>query len=115
MPRQPRLLTVVVAALCFALAQPVAGQTRRSSQDMDRQVEKATEVKERHVSSLMALPAVVGAGVGVSKKDPGQAAIQVFVRRALTKKERRAFPKVLEGVPVEIVQSGEFRARTPRP
>jgi hypothetical protein len=35
--------------------------------------------------------------------------IQVFVSRRLTKTERQKFPKVLEGVHLEIVETGEIR------
>jgi hypothetical protein len=85
---------------------------------MERLVEEATAVKDRHIDLLLGLPAVVGAGIGVSGKHPGKAVIQVYVSRRLTGKERRAFPRRLEGVPLEITKTGVFRAppaRTEQP
>jgi hypothetical protein len=75
------------------------------------EVEKATKVKERHADSLMRLPIVVGVGVGASKRYPRRAAIHLFVRREPTAKERRRLPSELEGVPVELQVSGEFKTR----
>ncbi len=77
----------------------------------DRLVKEATAVKERHEKELFRLPAVVGAGVSASTREPGKAAILLYVGRKLTKKERRTFPKELEGVPVEIYLSGPIQAR----
>jgi hypothetical protein len=77
----------------------------------DHLVKEATAVKERHEKELFRLPAVVGAGVGASSRKPGKAAILLYVSRKLTKKERRSFPKELEGVPVEIYESGLIEAR----
>jgi hypothetical protein len=85
---------------------------------MDRLVEEATAVKDRHIDLLLGLPGVVGAGIGTSRKHPGKAVIQVYVSRGLTAKERRAFPRRLEGVPLEITKTGVFRAppaRTEQP
>lgn len=77
---------------------------------MDRLVEEATAVKDRHIDFLLGLPGVVGAGIGASKKHPGKAVIQLYVSRRLTSRERRAFPRQLEGVPVETIKTGVFRA-----
>ena len=73
-------------------------------------MKEATAVKERHVASLFRLPAVVGVGVGASDRHPGKAVILVYVSRKLKEKERRSFPKELEGAPVEIEVSGPFVA-----
>lgn len=94
----------VVAAL-----QVCAGQPPSSAHDtMARQIDKATGVKDRHMEFLYSLPAVQGAGVGVSKRRPMRVVIQVFVSRRLTRAERQKFPKVLEGVHLEIVVTGEI-------
>ncbi len=77
---------------------------------MDRQIKEATLIKGRHMERLFALPGVVGAGVGTSKKHPGKAVIQVYVDRPLDAKERKLFPKTLEGVPVEVQETGPIRA-----
>lgn len=76
---------------------------------MDRLIRDATAIKDRHIDRLFALPGVVGAGVGTSKKHPGKAVIQIYVDRPLKAKERRSFPKALEGVPVEVQETGPIR------
>lgn len=67
----------------------------------------ALEVKRRHEDRLMATPGVVGVAVGARD---GRECILVFVdadRPAI----RKAVPRVLEDVDVEIVESGTFTAR----
>lgn len=73
-------------------------------------VEKAAGVLERHGERLKHLPAVVGTGVGASRADRTKAAILVYVSRALSASERARFPAKLEGIAVEIVESGPFVA-----
>ncbi len=80
----------------------------------ERTIRDATAVKERHEKSLFGLPAVVGVGVGASKNDASKAAIQIFVSRSLRRKERAQFPRILEGVPVDIVLTGPVQARPRR-
>ena len=75
---------------------------------MDRRITQATVIKDRHMDFLYTLPAVQGAGIGLAKRNPRQPVIQVFVSRRLQQVERRKFPKVLEGVPVEILVTGAF-------
>lgn len=69
---------------------------------------------ERHGERLRALPAVAGTGVGASRTDRSRAAILVYVSRALTPAERQRFPAQLEGIDVEIVESGPFVALAER-
>lgn len=77
-------------------------------------VEKAAAVLERHGERLRALPAVVGTGVGASRVDRSKAAILVYVSRTLTRAERARFPAQLEGIDVELVESGPFVALAER-
>ena len=102
--------------LCMALllcwnmsaAQPSPVQAERAG--MDRRVREATAVRDKHWRRLSKLPAVVGSGIGLSKKEPGKIAIQILVSRELTDKEKRKFPSSLEGVPVEVIVTGVIRA-----
>lgn len=73
---------------------------------MAPQTEQAIAVQERHMDFLYKLPAVVGAGVGVSRRDPKRVVIQVFTSRRLTRSERQKFPKTLEGIRLEIKVTG---------
>jgi hypothetical protein len=75
---------------------------------MAQQIDHATDIKDRHMDLLYGLPAVQGAGIGVSKRNTRRVVIQVFVNRRLTRAERQKFPKALEGVPVELVETGEI-------
>lgn len=77
---------------------------------MERRVKEITEVKNRHERFLFSLPQVVGVGVGLSQIRRDTLVILIYVKRALKKKERKAFPNTLEGVPVEVIVSGPFRA-----
>jgi hypothetical protein len=63
------------------------------------------DVLQAHTSSLMAIPGVVGTGVGELK---GKPCILVFVRK-LDATLKRELPKELEGHPVEIEEVGEVR------
>lgn len=76
----------------------------------EEEIRRARAVKERHERSLMALPKVTGVGVGASRREPGRAAIVVYVSGRLSAVERRRFPEELEGVDVEVIEAGPFRA-----
>lgn len=75
----------------------------------DPQVEYASQVKDRNDDLLMSLPEVVGHGVGYSLTGSGNVVIRLFVRKA-TDVARRAAPIAIEGVPVEVQETGEFDA-----
>lgn len=94
----------MLAASQACIAQP----HQRTHGKMAQQIDQATAVKDRHMDFLYRLPGVQGAGIGVTKRDSKRAVIQVFVGRRLTKTERQKFPKTLEGVPVEILETGEL-------
>lgn len=63
---------------------------------------KASTVKEKYGKSLLAKPGVRGHGIGHSK---GRDVIVVFVEKD-TKAVRDSLPSELDGVPVEIVETG---------
>lgn len=66
-------------------------------------------VKERHEGRLLAIPGVVGVGVGFSDRVNGQAAIEIYVRQPANSM-RSHLPSSLEGVAVKIVETGEIQA-----
>lgn len=72
-------------------------------------VDAVTRVKERHEGRLLSIPGVVGVGVGLSTRVTGPV-IEIYVKEA-TEALRRALPSSLEGVHVEIVETGEIFAR----
>jgi hypothetical protein len=63
-------------------------------------------VMEAHVEDLMAIPGVVGVAIG--ELDNGTPCIKVMVIE-LTDELDRKIPKTLEGHPVLVVESGEFK------
>lgn len=72
-------------------------------------VDAVRRVKERHEARLLAIPGVVGVGVGRSEKVIGQAAIEIYVKQA-TSSLHGVLPDSLEGVEVKIVETGEIQA-----
>ena len=67
------------------------------------------QVLEQHTDSLMSLPGVVGAGQGECS---GRPCIKVFVLEK-TSELARQIPSTIEGYRVEVVESGEIKARDP--
>ena len=91
-----------VGDTCAALNEP-AGQEWVA----EDQLEYATDVKERHVSRLMADPAVMAVGVGAAGDEPGRAAIVMIVEEG---RAHRPLPSEIEGVPVRVLLSDPIRA-----
>lgn len=63
------------------------------------------ETKAAHTEALMAIPGVVGVGVG---ETAGKPVIRVFVERR-TDEVRERVPASLDGHPVEVVVTGAFK------
>ena len=66
-----------------------------------------TEVLQRHTEHLMSLPGVVGTAEG---ECAGRPCILVLVER-LTPTLRRSLPSELDGIPVEVRETGRIEAR----
>jgi hypothetical protein len=73
------------------------------------QVAWASQVKTRHEDALLQLPQVVGTGIGWAQ-DTGEVVIQLYVA-VLTEQVRQAVPAHIEGIRVQVVETGEFRPR----
>lgn len=72
-------------------------------------VDAVTRVKERHESRLLGIPGVVGIGVGLSDRVAGRPVIEIYVKQA-TDSLRRNLPASIDGVEVNIVETGEIFA-----
>jgi len=85
-----------------------AKKTLNENQKEDGMPEKPIEiVLKEHTDALMAIEGVVGVGQGLcNDKD----CIKVFVVEKTAELEQK-IPDELDGFPVEIVESGEFKAR----
>jgi virginiamycin B lyase len=75
----------------------------------DPAIAAVADIKDRYDDFLLGLPEAVGHGVGYSKSGSGKVVIRLLLRK-LTDAARRSAPSALEGIPVEIVESGEIRS-----
>ena len=71
-------------------------------------VESAKAVRDQHEDELMSIPGAVGTGIAISDQ-PGQPAIEVYVEK-MTPQAQAAAPQDVEGVPLKVIESGEFVA-----
>jgi hypothetical protein len=70
-------------------------------------LKRANQVRDRYEDRLRRLPDVVGVGIG---GDPDNAKIIVLVKK-MTQQLARSIPKNLDGVPVELVETGVIEPR----
>lgn len=81
-------------------------------EEFAQQLEKAIDVANRLAPELLRQSGVIAVGPGVKRRDgkpTGEAAIVVTVRKKLSSKQlqelgEQAFPKQLEGLPVDVVE-----------
>jgi len=86
-------------------APPQAGRVPVNQQLL----EAVTRVKEKHEEMLFAIPEVAGTGVGIADPVYGGLLIEVYVRK-LTPAVERAIPRLLDGVPVRVIETGDIVA-----
>src|SRR5256885_7681454 len=101
--RRAALASIGLAlAACARGGQSVAaGPCVPAQGDLDA----ALAVHTRHTLELMAIPGVLGTGVGVSADC--RAVITIFTREASV----AGLPDTLEGIPVEVRVTGEIHAQ----
>lgn len=89
---------------------------RDSEPDLSPEMARVQQVKQRYQADLLALPNVVGVGVGFKSVNgvPGEElAIVVSVVRKISRDELPAqmmLPEALEGIPVDVIETGELNA-----
>jgi hypothetical protein len=71
-------------------------------------VESAIAVRDQHEDELMNIPGAVGTGIGIGDQSD-QPEIRVYVRKQ-RRHVRVAVPRAVEGMPVEVIESGGFVA-----
>lgn len=71
--------------------------------------DRAAAVLETHRGNLMVTPGVLGAGVGLSGRVDGEAAIVIYVNKNAG--TRPNLPDFIDGIPVSVVLTDEFVAR----
>ena len=70
-------------------------------------IENTTAVKEAHVADLMSQSGIQGVGVAISKDNPAETAIAIYVIRGVS---RSSIPLTIEGVRTQIIEGARFRA-----
>ncbi len=82
----------------------------------DQAVQRALEVKRRHEDELLRKPNVVAVGVGFRTR-AGQPTPEVCIVVSVTRKvpiaqlkRGEALPAVVDGVPIDVIESGPIRA-----
>ena len=73
--------------------------------DKDPEQARLESIQARHQDRVLSLPEVQGIGMG---KEAGRWIFKVFVRKS-SPEGLRAIPTSIEGIPVRVVESGEFR------
>jgi hypothetical protein len=87
-----------------------------SQDEINRQVQRASEVQARYADQLMNKPNVVGLGVGFTTKSgqsTGAVGLIVMVDRKLPVAQlapEDLIPAELDGVPVDVQETGVFSA-----
>ena len=71
--------------------------------------DRASAILETHRGNLMVTPGVIGAGVGLSGRVDGEAAIVIYVNKNAG--ARPNLPDSIDGIPVSVVFTDEFVAR----
>jgi len=106
----PALSSRIGSQLSFVGTTPLeAGSSDLSYGTPDPLVDEVAAVKDRYDDFLFKLPEVVGHGVSYSKNVPGRLVIRLFVKK-LTSVVQKSTPAALEGVPIEIEETGEISA-----
>jgi hypothetical protein len=95
----------VAATVSAASAVEMQAQGIGVSSDV---VAAAAAVRDRHNAELMKISGAVGTGIGVGDQ-PGSATIEVYVTK-LTAQAQQEAPSEIEGTPVRLVETGEFKA-----
>ena len=99
------LLAVIVllTAAVLSCGSPGEVKTRREGAVQEKSIEV---VLTQHTDGLMSLPGVVGTAIG---ECTGKPCIKVLVAKKSPELLKK-IPSTLEGYPVEIDETGEFRA-----
>ena len=87
----------------------MASPIKLPSQVNEKAIENAKQVKERHEESLLSIEVVVRMGVELSETVPDKVVIQVYIQKSPSE-IIPLIPKDLNGVSVEVIETGEFVA-----
>ncbi len=100
---------LVVAFLLLFLPASVLADPPEDLEIPRTQLRDAIHAQERHTDSLMLDPNVVGTAVGVGAH--GHGVVKIFVKDG----QKGGLPGVLDGIPVEVEETGEIFALSEKP
>ncbi len=96
--------TLILAFAIFTLTSCSGDKQKTGEASMPKQT--IQQVLDQHTGEWMALPGVVGTGIG--ERD-GKPCIKVFVAKKTAELEKK-IPSQVDGYPVVIEETGEFKA-----
>lgn len=102
-----RTTAIAVILACSGIAACNTGPGRSESPQKEMPQPAIEEVQDAHTEEWMALPGVVGTGIGLCDGEP---CIRVFLSRPSPETEE-AIPSVVEGYRVDVRVTGEFEPR----
>ena len=83
----------------------------------EQAVQHALDVKRRHESELLGKPNVVAVGVGFRTQGGQSSTSEVCIIVSVTRKipaadlkHHEVLPRALEGVPIDVIETGVIRA-----
>ena len=86
----------------------IPGLERQMGMLPQQAADRALAVLEQHRANLMFLPAVMGAGIGASGREDGEAGIVIYVNK--DSQTRPPLPDSIDGIPVIVVLTDQFIA-----
>ena len=108
MPSMIKIPFICIIIIIFSIG--VARITNKTAQCQDREytmpVKPIEDVLKEHTNELMSIPGVVGIAQGLCDSKP---CIKVFVIKRTQQLDQK-IPNVLEGYPIVVEETGEFRA-----
>jgi hypothetical protein len=86
----------------------IPGLERQMGMLPQQAADRALAVLEQHRANLMFLPGVMGAGIGASGREDGEAGIVIYVNK--DSQTRPPLPDSIDGIPVVVVLTDQFIA-----
>jgi hypothetical protein len=99
----PAVIDGVRTRVVFAAEAAGASKTSVTQADVDR----ASAIKEAHAADFMAQAGIQGVGVAVSKDNPAEAALAIYVLRGTP---TSSIPATVDGLRTQIIEGERFRA-----
>lgn len=103
------VLSALNVSMVGAAASSSSSAASGEGGNVPRGLAKAAQAKARGAARLMSVPGAIGHAVGNSNRAPGEAAIKVLVE-TITPEARRALPRQIDSVRVELTAVGHITA-----